>query len=501
MALEQKLRLKLAQRLVMTPSLQQAIKLLQLSRLELEETLAQEILENPVLDVEESSEETTAETEEETAPVEEAGGEDAPAESATDDDPLPTAKETYDDIDVEAFFADYLGDGRSEGPSMAAPSPDQDNRLENVVSSSGGLSEHLLWQLHLLDLKPQTIEVCEFIIGNLDEDGFLQADNEEIARGTGCGEACLVEALAVVRSLDPPGIAAASLQECLAAQVEHLMMDTAENGDGEMLQNAHLVITEHWDELLHQKWEILADALGCAEVAEIKPILDVIQGLELKPGRIFREDNNQYIEPDVYVRKLEDEYTITLNDDGLPRLRINSRYQRMLEGKDLDPQANEFLRDKMRSAMWLMKSIDQRQRTIYKVAQSIVSFQKDFLDNGIEHLRPMVLRQVAEDIGMHESTISRVVSNKYMYTPRGLFPMKYFFHSGVDSARGENVSSMVVKERIRKVVEAEDPTRPLSDSKIMRMLQKEGIRLARRTVAKYREEMMIPSSDKRKKVF
>jgi RNA polymerase sigma-54 factor len=261
------------------------------------------------------------------------------------------------------------------------------------------------------------------------------------------------------------------------------------------------VITEHWDELLHQKWEALAEILGYAELAEIKPVLDVIQGLELKPGRIFRQDNNQYIEPDVYVRKLEEEYTITLNDDGLPRLRINSRYQRMLEGKDLDPKANEFLRDKMRSAMWLMKSIDQRQRTIYKVAKSIVSFQKDFLDHGIEHLRPMVLRQVAEDIGMHESTISRVVSNKYMYTPRGLFPMKYFFHSGVDSARGENVSSMVVKERIRKVVEAEDPARPLSDSKIMRMLQKEGIRLARRTVAKYREEMMIPSSDKRKKVF
>jgi RNA polymerase sigma-54 factor len=501
MALEQKLRLKLAQRLVMTPSLQQAIKLLQLSRLELEETLAQEILENPVLDVEESSEEATAETEEENLAAEDGGGEEAKAESTTEDDPLPSAEETYDDIDVEAFFADYLGDGRTEGPSMAAPSLDQDNRLENVVSSSGGLAEHLQWQLHLLDLEPQIIEVCEFIIGNLDEDGFLRANNEEITRGTACDDACVVEALAVVRSLDPPGIAASSLQECLAAQVEHLMMDAAENGDEEVLQNAHLVITEHWDELLHQKWEILAEALECAEVAEIKPILDVIQGLELKPGRIFREDNNQYIEPDVYVRKLEDEYTITLNDDGLPRLRINSRYQRMLEGKDLDPQANEFLRDKMRSAMWLMKSIDQRQRTIYKVAQSIVSFQKEFLDNGIEHLRPMVLRQVAEDIGMHESTISRVVSNKYMYTPRGLFPMKYFFHSGVDSARGENVSSMVVKERIRKVVEAEDPARPLSDSKIMRMLQKEGIRLARRTVAKYREEMMIPSSDKRKKVF
>jgi RNA polymerase sigma-54 factor len=501
MALEQKLRLKLAQRLVMTPSLQQAIKLLQLSRLELEETLAQEILENPVLDVEESPEDAAADSEEESAPAEEGVGEETSASSAAEDEALPSAEETYDDIDVEAFFADYLGDSRSEGPSMAAPSLEQDNRLENVVSSPGGLSEHLQWQLHLLDLRPQIIEVCEFIIGNLDEDGFLRANDEEITRGTGCDDECIVEALAVVRSLDPPGIGAASLQECLAAQVEYLMMDTAENGDQELLHKAHLVITEHWDELLHQKWEALADVLGCSEVADIKPILDVIQGLELKPGRIFRQDNNQYIEPDVYVRKLEEEYTITLNDDGLPRLRINSRYQRMLEGKDLDPKANEFLRDKMRSAMWLMKSIDQRQRTIYKVAQSIVSFQKNFLDHGIEHLRPMVLRQVAEDIGMHESTISRVVSNKYMYTPRGLFPMKYFFHSGVDSARGENVSSMVVKERIRKVVEAEDPARPLSDSKIMRMLQKEGIRLARRTVAKYREEMMSPSSDKRKKVF
>jgi RNA polymerase sigma-54 factor len=501
MALEQKLRLKLAQRLVMTPSLQQAIKLLQLSRLELEETLSQEILENPVLEVEDSTEEAATEAEGETASSEEGGGEEAATDSRAEDEPLPSAEETYDDIDVEAFFADYLGDGRIEGPSMAAPSLEQDNRLENVVSNSGGLAEHLQWQLHMLDLRLQIIEVCEFIIGNLDEDGFLRASSDEIRLGTGCDEHCVAEALAVVRSLDPPGIAAENLQECLAAQVEHLVMDAGDNGDGGLLQKAHLLITEHWEELLHQKWEILAEALGCAEVAEIKPILDVIQGLELKPGRIFREDNNQYIEPDVYVRKLDDEYTITLNDDGLPRLRINSRYQRMLEAKDLDPKANEFLRDKMRSAMWLMKSIDQRQRTIYKVAQSIVSFQEDFLDNGIEHLRPMVLRQVAEDIGMHESTISRVVSNKYMYTPRGLFPMKYFFHSGVDSARGENVSSMVVKERIRKVVEAEDPARPLSDSKIMRMLQKEGIRLARRTVAKYREELMIPSSDKRKKVF
>ncbi len=508
MALEQKLRLKLAQRLVMTPSLQQAIKLLQLSRLELEETLAQEILENPMLEVEESQEEVTTGSDEPVGDSEAKSAEETPAPDGApeatvevSDDGLPSEEESYGDIDLEAFFSDYLGDGRNEGPSMSAPSMENDNRLENIVSGAAGLYDHLLWQLHLLDCTPEVFEVCDFIVGNLDEDGFLRASLDEIKQGTGSGEGTIATALAVVRSLDPPGIAATSLQECLAVQVEHLMREGLENGDLAILNQAHRMITDNWDELLHQRWEVLAKALECSEVAEIKPILDVIQGLEPKPGRMYRQSDNQYIEPDVYVRKIDDEYVITLNDDGLPRLRINTRYQSMLRARNLDSKANEYLRDKMRSALWLMKSIDQRQRTIYKVARSIVSFQDEFLDNGIEHLRPMVLRQVAEDIGMHESTISRVVSNKYMYTPRGLFPMKYFFHSGVDSARGENISSMVVKERIRKVVESEDPERPLSDSKIMRMLQKEGIRLARRTVAKYREEMMIPSSDKRKKVF
>ncbi len=506
MALEQKLRLKLAQRLVMTPSLQQAIKLLQLSRIELEETLAEEILENPVLDVEEpeaeqSSAEAASESDDETGNDDASPGEELKSEAKSEDDALPSEEETYADIDVEAFFADYLGDGRSEGPSMAAPALDQENRLENMVSVSAGLNDHLLWQLHLMDCPEEILEACEFIIGNLDEDGFLRATPVEIRTGTDCTESGVTAALATVRSLDPPGIAASNLQECFAAQIEAMIMEAAGNGDGAILQTVAFVIAEHWDDLLHQRWEKLAESLGYSELVEIKPVLDIIQSLEMKPGRAFRQDDNQYIEPDVYVRLIDGEYSITLNDDGLPRLRINSRYARMLEGKQLDAKANEYLRDKMRSAMWLMKSIDQRQRTIFKVANSIVSFQKEFLENGIEHLRPMVLRQVAEDIGMHESTISRVVSNKYMYTPRGLFPMKYFFHSGVDSARGENVSSMVVKERIRKVIEAEDPERPLSDSKIMRTLQKEGIRLARRTVAKYREEMMIPSSDKRKKVF
>jgi len=514
MALEQKLRLKLAQRLVMTPSLQQAIKLLQLSRLELEEAIAQEILENPVLDSEEGSEDAAAQ-EAEAAPgetpaetpaevgesAEESDGAGETPGAATDEDPvLPSNEEAYDDIDVEAFFSDYLGDSRAEGPSMTRALDDESVPLENVLSASLGLYDHLVWQLHLMSCPPRLVDIAEFVIGNLDEDGFLRASDEEIQRATGARPEEVGQALAIVRSLDPPGIAARTLQECLIAQIDVLLNTAGEEDEANLLARVRTVLAEHWEGFLHQRWEAVASALGC-EPLELKPILDVIQRLEPKPGRVYRSERNVYIEPDVYVRKTDGEYLITLNDDGLPRLRINSRYARMLEGAALDPQVTSYLKEKMRNALWLMKSIDQRQRTIYKVAQSIVGFQRGFLDYGIEHLKPMVLRQVAEDIGMHESTISRVVSNKYMYTPRGLFPMKFFFHSGVDSARGDNVSSLVVKERIKKLVEAEDPARPLSDSKIMKMLQREGIRLARRTVAKYREELQIPSSDKRKRFF
>jgi RNA polymerase sigma-54 factor len=506
MALEQKLRLKLAQRLVMTPSLQQAIKLLQLSRLELEEALAQEILENPILDVEEQQEESVSSDSEPDgaepqAPEDTSEATDDPIASADiDEEPLPTTEDAYNDIDAEAFFADYLGDVLPEGPSMVSYSPDQVMPLENVVSAAPGLYDHLLWQLHLLDCPAHLIEVCEFVIGNIDQDGYLRATDDEILRSTGVDLPDLAEALRIVRSLDPPGIATRSLQDCLQTQIVLLAAEEADGDERRRLELVGEIIAEHWQDLLHQRWDIIAAAAGC-EVSELRPVVETIHRLEPNPGRILSTERNQYIEPDVYVQKVDDEYNITLNDDGMPRLRINSRYARMLEGSVRDPQVSNYLREKMRNAVWLMKSIDQRQRTIFKVARSIVSFQRDFLENGIERLKPMVLRQVAEDIGMHESTISRVVSNKYMYTPRGLFPMKFFFHSGVDSARGENVSSIVVKERIKKLIEAEDPARPLSDSKIMRMLQREGIRLARRTVAKYREEMFIPSSDKRKKVF
>ena len=234
------------------------------------------------------------------------------------------------------------------------------------------------------------------------------------------------------------------------------------------------------------------------------PVIEEIKTLQTRPGRKFTNDRTHYIEPDVHVIRVGDEYVIQLNDDGLPRLRISRSYRRMLknlrqEGRQNDAQ--QFISEKMRSALWMIKSLDQRQRTIYKVATSIVRQQRDFLDHGLDHLRPMVLRDVAEDIGMHESTVSRVVSNKYMHTPRGLFPLKYFFHSGIDRDYGEDISSLTVKRKIRQLVESEDTRHPLSDSELMRILNREGIQIARRTVAKYRDELNVPSSSDRKRIF
>lgn len=496
MGLEQKLNLKLSQRLVMTPSLQQAIKLLQLSRLELSETLSEEILENPMLLVDtegEAAENKLESLEDGSAPSPE-NPQDAPPK-----DEVEQTQETdpYQEIDIESFFSDYLGDAQSEGPSMSFRDADSIPSLENTLSVSPGLHDHLLWQLHMTNCRDQLIEICEFIIGNLDEDGFLKASDEEIMAATACAPREIEEARAVVLEMDPPGVGARSLQETLLIQLALLQVDTHTDAEGSLIEMAKNILQDYWQDFLHQRWEMIAERLQ-TELDEIRRVLEIVHRLETRPGRLYLESNNSYIEPDVYVRRIGESFSVFLNDDGLPKLRINPGYARMLKNSAIEPQVGNYLREKMKSALWLRRSIEQRQATIQKVAESIVAYQRDFLIGGIEYLRPMVLRQVAEDIGMHESTVSRVVSNKYMYTPRGLFPMKFFFHSGVDSARGADISSLVVKERIRKLIEAEESSKPLSDSKIMKSLQREGIRLARRTVAKYREEIGIPSSDKRK---
>jgi RNA polymerase sigma-54 factor len=487
MALEQKLNLRLSQRLVMTPSLQQAIKLLQMSKLELEEVLTQEMVENPLLE-EEQEEAAEAEAAAERTEAEAVAKEATPAAEAAET-PAEKERDSFDEIDFDSYFEEYLD--TSYNPRQYEET--EQVPLENILSRPPGLQEYLGWQISMSDAAPEVREIANYLIGNIDEDGYLRVTRDEI-RAAGYGNDADVEkALELVRAFDPPGICAFDLPDCLRIQIRALGIDNP------LIDK---IITEHWTEFLNRQFLPLSKALGVG-MNEMQAVVEVIKNLEPKPGRKYSNERTIYVEPDVAVRKIGDEYVIQLNEDGLPKLRISSSYRKMLRGGNgaIGEEAATYLKDKMRSAVWLIKSLDQRQRTIYKVADSIVRHQRGFLDHGIEHLRPLVLRDVANDIGMHESTVSRVVSNKYIHTPRGLFPMKYFFHSGIDSTTGNDVSSVSIKNKISRLIADEDTRRPHSDARIMQRLRAEGIQIARRTVAKYREELRIPSSSQRKQSF
>ena len=486
MALEQKLSLKMAQKLVMTPSLQQAIKMLQLTRMELETVLNQELVENPMLEMREEM-------------LEPQDKKELEEERKEKEDELDH-EEAMEEIDLEAYFNDvYEGSSYSKS-SLGVPEAPP---LENTLSRDPDLYDHLLWQVHMSDIPTRIREIAELIVGNLDPDGFLTATIDELCELGTSGpeeepyeEEDVRQALAFVQSLDPPGVACSDLRESLIRQLQ------AEEEDEESL--AFRMIADHWHLFLKRQFPAIAKELG-VDLHDLEPHVERIKQLETRPGRGFSTENTHYVEPDVVIRKVGGEYVIQLNDDGLPKLRVSKAYRRMLqqlrqEGKKGD-EAHQFLREKMRSAMWLIKSIDQRQRTIYKVANSIVKQQRGFLEQGIDKLRPMVLRDVAEDIEMHESTVSRVVSNKYIHTPRGLLPMKFFFHSGIDRDYGEDISSLTVKRKIEHMIAEENPNKPLSDSAIAKKLHAEGINIARRTVAKYRDELSIPASTDRKKIF
>ncbi|MCC7185540.1 MAG: RNA polymerase factor sigma-54, partial [Acidobacteria bacterium] len=334
-------------------------------------------------------------------------------------------------------------------------------------------------------------EIGGAIIGNVDDDGYLAASLDEIAALGPWPIPAVEQALAYIQSFDPIGVAARDPQECLLLQLRaHGLAGTP----------VETLVQDHLPLLQNHRVPELAKAMGLTP-EEIKTHLEVIRHLDPKPGARYTPADSQYVIPDVYIIKTDDGYRAVLNEEGLPQLRISPVYRRMLDkdkGTETSEETRAYVKDKFRSALWLLKSVDQRQKTIIKVATSIITFQREFLDRGIEHLRPLVLRDVANDIGMHESTVSRVVNNKYMHTPQGVYEMKFFVHSGISSSYGENVSSVTIKQRIRKIIEAEDAKRPLSDSKIMQMLQREGLVLARRTIAKYREELKIPTSNQRK---
>jgi RNA polymerase sigma-54 factor len=484
MALEQKLHLKLSQKLIMTPSLQQAIKLLQLSKLELQEVLNQELLENPLLD--ESAEE--AKTEETQA--EETKAENESEEAKKTETKEEKEKDSFDEIDYDAYFQDYIEYGYNP---RGMGEEHEEFPIENTLTRPPNLADHLTWQLSMSDASPRTKEIAQFIIGNIDEDGYLRANNEEIMASGGYQAEEVETAVKAVQSLDPIGVGARDLRECLLLQLEFLELDAP---------LVEIIVRDHWDEFMQRKFVSLAKTLSI-DLKSLEGIVEIIKHLDPKPGRKYSNERAIYVEPDVYIQKVGDEYVIVLNEDGMPKLRINSGYRSMLNSMDSkqDGETVNYIKDKIRSAVWLIKSLDQRQRTIYKVAESIVKHQREFLEKGIDYLRPLVLRDVADDIQMHESTVSRVVSNKYMHTPRGLFLMKYFFHSGIDSDTGEDISSLTVKKKIQSFIDNEDPRKPLSDSKIMKILNDEGINIARRTVAKYRDELNIPSSTDRKQIF
>ncbi len=487
--MQQKLTLqaKLQQKLILTPSLQQAIKLLPMSTLELADMLQQEITENPLLEEElerPPSEQQENEAEEGPPPVETSA-----LETDGKPEPEPKRDDSMNEIDYESFFSDYLDEGYRPRTTYEIPELPP---IENTLSTTASLADHLDWQLRMAPADEKTVEIGEAIIGNIDEHGYLQASVDEICEMGDYDRESVERALALVQEFDPIGVAARDLRECLLIQLRHLDLGGTP---------VETMVTDHLDLLQSHRFNDIAKAMKLP-VEEVIEHCEIIRRLDPQPGSKFNTEKSHYVTPDVYVVKVDGKYEIVLNEDRLPQLRISSVYKRMLENKSEDNAATrDYVKEKLRSALWLIKSVDQRQKTIYKVANSIVRQQQEFLDNGVEHLRPMVLRDVANDISMHESTVSRVVSNKYIHTPQGVFEMRYFFHSGIASVGGENVSSVTIKQRIRKIVEEENPKRPLSDSKIVKILEDEGLVLARRTIAKYREELRIPPSNQRKNLY
>jgi RNA polymerase sigma-54 factor len=488
MALEIRQTLRLTQQLVMTPQLQQAIKLLQLSRVELEEMVTKELQENPAL--EEGSTEETENSEQPRA--------EAPGESANDVVELVVNREqsTVDKIGT-LDWQDYLDThSNSMHGSLTAEAVSEDGdgppSWENSLTKKASLEDHLIWQLRLSKINEKESAIGLYVIQNLDENGYLTLTVDEVCGATETIPAEVEAVLRRIQFFDPVGVAARDLRECLLIQLESSQQsDTL----------AARIVADYLSFLESKRYEKLAKDLG-VRIDDIAEAAHVIASLEPKPSRGYEQDEVRTVLPDVFVEKIDGEYLIYLNDDGVPRLRVSSLYRRMAgqEGA-AEEQARQYLQEKVRAATWLIKSIQQRQQTLFRVTQSIFKFQHEFLDHGVSQLKPMVLRDVAEDIHMHESTVSRATANKYVHTPQGLFELKFFFQSGLKGGNGEDVASESVKEKIRDIIAREDPRKPYSDQHIAATLSIDSIDIARRTVAKYREAMGILPSSKRRQPF
>jgi RNA polymerase sigma-54 factor len=497
MSIEIKQVHKLSQQLVMTPQLQQAIKLLQLSRMELVDMVREELMENPILedglDVDQErakdDPEIKAENglagETETASISpENGGEHTSEVTGAE---TSGESQAVNEIDWENYIDSY-----QSGPSMPSfkPSGDELPSLESTLTKKTSLEDHLVWQLRMAKLPPEIENVGMLIIGNLDADGYLKEPPiDDIAEEGGVTPKIAERVLKRMQAFDPIGVCARSLSECLLIQAQHLGVDD------EILVK---VITEHLGNLEKKNYQAIARDIK-EPIEEVYEAAKVIMNLNPRPGREYSTEDPVYITPDVYVHKIGDKFFVVPNDDGLPKLKISGFYKTALSG---GAKAKEYIQDKLRSAQWLIRSIQQRQRTIVKVTESIIKFQREFFDKGISHLKPLILREVAEDIGMHESTISRVTTNKYVHTPQGIFELKFFFNSGIRLTNDDDkLASEAVKTKIKQLITSEDPKHPFSDQRIVELLREQTIDIARRTVAKYREQLGILSSSKRKQVF
>ncbi len=475
MAYELKQELKLTQNLVMTPQLQLAIKLLQLSRLELVEMVQEEVQTNPVLE------------------------DNIDAEPEQEKEKAPEKPE----VDWDAYF-EQQSQYRTGGIDFNEKD-EEDDFMSNISSPGGSLNEHLIWQLKMYGLSEDEISIGEFVIGNIDEDGYLRLvdrgdlnDGEveastikDIARLTGATEEQADKVLKTIQQFDPPGVGARDIRECLLIQAYNLPVRDTVVED---------IIENHLATLGKKNYKAIARSLGISLEEVYEAVKTINKCLNPTPGSGFGADESRAIVPDVYIHKIGDEYVVTLNEDGMPKLKISPYYRELLKGNGAvtDQAAKGYIQDKLRSAVWLIKSVHQRQRTIYRVVESIVKFQRDFLDKGLKYLKPMVLKNVAEEIGVHESTVSRVTSNKYVQTPRGIFELKYFFSSGMSKSDGSDVTAEYIKEKVRDIIKSEDAKNPLSDKRIVELLKHSGIVVARRTATKYREALGFLSSSRRK---
>jgi RNA polymerase sigma-54 factor len=539
MSFKQSLNVNMSQRLVLTPQLRQRIEMLQMTKLELSDLVTQQMAENPVLE-ELAPDEVAVPADlanvdyTETPNAKLNGAAELPenptssldsfdrgesfnqAESFSDNGDYSAASEisgvnqptgeamefdggeareaevgdrdSFSEIDFGTTFEEYLDPGYRTRETETGG--DDKPGFEHFLSSGTNLSEYLNWQLRMTIAEPEVLAAAEAIIGNLNDDGFLDWPLEEVARFGDWPIETVEKGLEIVQQLDPTGVGARNLQECLLLQLNYF-------GYGDRL--AARLVRDHIHKLHHHKWPELAKELGTT-VENIAQEMKLIRQLEPKPGRKYAPPSTHYVEPEVYIEKFDDDYIIRFNDDGLPQLRINRQYRQMLENKETSKETRDYIKDKFRSAVDLLKNIEHRKQTIYKVCERIVERQRDFLDKGVDFIKPMMLKDISEDIGMHLSTVSRVVNKKYAHTPQGVIELRRFFTEGMTNDDGEEVSTRIIKLKIKKMIEAEDPHSPMTDDQIADILAKEGQKLSRRTVAKYRDQMKIAGSRERRQV-